>query len=440
MSSVLYLDCSSGASGDMLLGALIDLGLSLDELRAALGDLLPPGADLRAERVLRSGISAVAFTVIEPPQPDGPGHARHHHDHDPVHQHDHQHHHDEGHQHHPPQRHHHHRSLAALEELMGRAHLDAGVANRSRALYRRLAEVEAGIHQMPLDRIHLHEVGALDSVVDVVGVVWGLARLGVDRIVSSPLNVGSGCVDTEHGRLPVPAPATLRLLAGAPVYADGPAFEMVTPTGALLVTAYATEYGPLPAMRVERVGYGAGGRDVKGRPNVLRAILGRADFGGEHRRVVVLECNIDDMNPQIFGALMDRLLEAGALDAYYTPVQMKKGRPGTLVTVVAPPDRRDGITSLLFRETSTIGIRAVEMDRECLTRDMTTVETRFGQVRFKIARQGQTVMNAAPEFDDCLRLAAASGHPAKEVYAEAVRAYMNGRASADAAPGNTHGT
>jgi hypothetical protein len=219
-------------------------------------------------------------------------------------------------------------------------------------------------------------------------------------------------------------------LQGVPVYADGPAFEMVTPTGALLVTGHASAYGPLPAMRVRAAGYGAGGRDVEGRPNVLRAILGDQGQGGDHHRVVALECNIDDMNPQIFGLLMDRLLGAGALDVYYTPVQMKKGRPGTLVTVVAPPDRREAITGLLFAETSTIGIRHVEMDRECLARELVTVMTRFGPVRFKLARRGGVVMNASPEFDDCVRLTAEHGCPAKDVQAEAVRAYMEARGRA----------
>lgn len=434
MSSVLYLDCSSGASGDMLLGALLDLGLPVAALREALGDLLPPGADLRAERVLRSGISATAFTVVEPPSDAGAAHHHgHHHEHEHAHhEHDHEHphhHHDEHH------REHHrrggpHRSLNEIEQLIDRTGLDAGVREHARLLYRRLAETEADIHQMSVDRIHLHEVGALDSVVDVVGTVWGIAQLKVDRVVSSPLNVGAGHVDTAHGRLSVPAPATLRLLQGVPVYADGPAFEMVTPTGALLVTGHATSYGPVPAMRIRTAGYGAGGRDVKGRPNVLRAIVGDEEGPGDHHRVVALECNIDDMNPQIFGLLMERLLGAGALDVYYTPVQMKKGRPGTLVTVIAPPDRREAMTALLFAETSTIGIRHVEMDRECLAREWLTVTTRFGPVRFKIARRGGVVMNASPEFDDCARLAAEHTCPAKDVQAEAVRAYMESRREA----------
>ncbi len=421
MSSVLYLDCSSGASGDMLLGALLDLGLPLAELRDVLGDLLPAGADLRAERVLRSGISATAFTVVESVSGAGDVHA-----HQREHHHEHHHgHHDGRHSSHGP-----HRSLSEIEQLIGRTRLNAGVRERALLLYRRLAETEADIHQMSVDRIHLHEVGALDSVVDVVGTVWGIAQMKVDRIVASALNVGAGHVDTAHGRLSVPAPATLRLLQGVPVYADGPAFEMVTPTGALLVTGHATAYGPLPAMRVRTAGYGAGGRDVEGRPNVLRAIVGDEGQTGDHHRVVALECNIDDMNPQIFGVLMDRLLGAGALDVYYTPVQMKKGRPGTLVTVVAPPDRREAMTGLLFAETSTIGIRHVEMDRECLAREMLTVTTRFGPVRFKVARRGGLVMNAAPEFDDCARLAAEHGCPAKDVLTEAVRAYMEARGGA----------
>lgn len=407
MSRVLYLDCSSGASGDMVLGALLDLGLPLDELRGVLGDLLPPGADLGAARVVRSGISAMSFTVTESgasASAEGKhAHRDHHHDHR------------------------HHRSIDEVDRLIGRARLDPDVRDRARALYRTLAEAEAAIHDMPVDLVHLHEVGALDSVVDVVGAVWAIARLEVDRVVASPLNVGAGHVDTAHGRLQVPAPATLRLLRGVPVYSEGPAFERVTPTGALLITGHVSTYGPLPAMRIQSVGYGAGSRDIEGQPNVLRAILGIEGEAGDHHRVVVLECNIDDMNPQIFGVLMDRLLGAGALDVYYTPVQMKKGRPGTLVTVVAPPDRRDAISALLFADTTTIGIRRVEMDRECLARESVMVETRYGPVRFKVARRGQAIMNAAPEFDDCARLAAEHQCPAKKVQAEAVRAYLAGR-------------
>lgn len=247
MAKLLYLDCASGASGDMLLGALLDLGVPLDDLREALGDLMPAGARLEAERAMRSGISAMTFRVIEPEPEPGQG----------------------------PR--HHHRHLAAINAMIDRTGMAAHVKERAKALYGRLAAVEAEIHQTALDRVHLHEVGALDSVVDIVGAVWAFDALGVQHVLASPMNVGGGQVQSEHGLLPVPAPATLRLLEGASVYSDGTPFEMVTPTGALLVTVYAASFGSMPPMRVGKTGYGAGGRDLPGRPNVLRAVLGTAE-------------------------------------------------------------------------------------------------------------------------------------------------------------------
>lgn len=395
MGTVLYLECASGASGDMMLGALLDLGIGIDDLRRALGDLLPEGAELRSERVMRSGIAATAFRVVEPPAATA-GHA-----------------------------HHHHRHLRHILELIDRAAFSPGTRQRAKALYERLALAEAEIHRVPLDRVHLHEVGALDSVVDIVGTVWAMDALGADRVVASPLNVGGGRVQTEHGLLPVPAPATLRLLAGAPVYSDGSDMELVTPTGALLVTGHAAAYGPLPAMVVERTGCGAGGRDLPGRPNILRAVLGRETDGPHGDRVAVLECNIDDMNPQLFGPVMDQLYAAGALEVFYVAVQMKKNRPGTLVTVIAPVGREDAVRGILFRETTTIGVRYAHVARECLGREVITVATPWGPVRVKISRRNGSVMNAAPEFDDCVRLARDRDVPVKDVMASAQRAYLD---------------
>ncbi len=405
MANVLYLDCASGASGDMLLGALLDLGLPLDDLRSALGHLLPEGAALEAARVVRGGIAATSFRVIEPPAT--PHHPAGHHD---------------GHAHH----HHHHRRLEDVLALVDKTAFAPSTRARARRLYERLARVEADMHQVSLDRVHLHEVGALDSVVDIVGAVWAIDALGVDRVVSSPLNVGAGRVKTEHGLLPVPAPATARLLEGAPVYSDGTPFEMVTPTGALLVTGHASAYGPMPAMTIRKNGYGAGSREIATHPNVLRATLGEEAGAPGHDQVAVIECNIDDMNPQIFGVVMEQLYAAGALEAYFTPVQMKKNRPGTLVTVVAPPRHRDACLTVLFRETTTIGVRHTLAERECLERETVTVTTSYGPVRVKIARRAGIVTNAAPEFDDCARLAAQHGQPVKDVQAAAARAYANG--------------
>jgi pyridinium-3,5-bisthiocarboxylic acid mononucleotide nickel chelatase len=256
-------------------------------------------------------------------------------------------------------------------------------------------------------------------------VVYGMEWLGASEIVSSPVNVGGGTVRCAHGVFPVPAPATARLLQGVPVYGGEIAKELTTPTGALIVTTYAQRFGPLPPMRIERVGYGAGDRDFPDHPNVLRLVAGESTEPASSDRVLLLECEIDDMNPQLFGPLMDRLYAAGALDVLYAPVQMKKNRPGTLVTVVAPTDRHEAMTDVLFTETTTIGVRHQEVKRERLDREMRTVETPVGPIRFKVASRNGRVLNAAPEFDDCARVAAERGLPIKEVQARAIKAWMD---------------
>jgi uncharacterized protein (TIGR00299 family) protein len=450
VGKTLYFDCFSGASGDMILGALLDAGVPLEALRGALGSLAIEHGVLSTERVLRAGISATKFRLLEPAHAAAvsapgdtagasPGELRHSH----VHTHSHGHSDGPGHRHSsdgPPDRalspeprvpspeprapssdHH---TLADIEGYIGRSALSPAGKARAVSLFHRLAEAEAAIHDMPLDRIHLHEVGAIDSIVDIVGAVFAMEFLGADRIVSSPLNVGSGTVTCAHGEFPVPAPATVRLLQGAPIYSQGVAVELTTPTGALLVTDYAQTFGPMPAMRVSAVGYGAGDRDFPGCPNVLRVVLGHSEDVQPFERIVSMECEIDDMNPQLFGPLMDRLYDAGALDVYYAPVQMKKNRPGTLVTVIAPVDRRDALAGVLFTETTTIGVRHQEMLRERLERKIVTVETPCGPIRFKVsAREGRTV-NASPEFEDCAKAAAERGLPIKEVQAQAIRAWM----------------
>ncbi|HKE84088.1 MAG TPA: nickel pincer cofactor biosynthesis protein LarC [Vicinamibacterales bacterium] len=435
----LYLDCFSGASGDMLLGALIDAGLPLDEVRRALGSLALSPEIVWTERVARAGVTATKFCVRgEDAQvhaaAGAPSHARSHsrghehsHEHSHAHDHadDHVHQHGDAHQHDRDQVVHSHRTLAEIAALIDRSALSRAGKDRARQLFVRLGEAEAAIHGTSLDRVHLHEVGALDSIIDIVGSVFALEQLQVERIVSSPLNVGSGSIRSAHGLYPVPAPATLRLLAGAPVYSGPQPAEMVTPTGALLVTSYAQAYGPVPAMRVSAIGYGAGTRDFHDTPNVLRVIIGESDAAAAHQTVVVLEAEIDDMNPQIFGVLMDRLLGQGALDVFYTAIQMKKGRPGTLVTVIAPPEKRALLTGTIFRETTTIGVRYRDMSRECLDREVVTVETAVGPVRVKVARRGGEIVNVSPEFEDCLRLANELGRPVKEIQALASTAYLS---------------
>jgi hypothetical protein len=393
---ILYLDCFSGISGDMILGALLDLGVPLEELRRALGSLTIDRCEVVLDRVTRGGLAAAKFTVVEHRR-DQAG---------------------------APANDHGHRTVAEITGLIDRSALSTGGRRKAAALFRRLAEVEASMHQVPVEQVHLHEVGALDSIVDIVGAVFAFEWLAPDRVVASPLNVGRGTVRMAHGVLPVPAPATAKLLEGVPIYSSGPEMEMVTPTGALLVTGYAREFGVLPAMRLDRIGYGAGDRDPVGQPNVLRAMLGTADAQAMVERVLVIQCEIDDMNPQIFGVVMDRLLAAGALDVYYAPIQMKKNRPGTLVTVIGRPRDRDTLAALLFRESTTIGLRYQELDRERLDRESMTVETPLGPVRIKIARQNGEVVNAAPEFDDCARLARERQVPVKDVQAIAMKAYL----------------
>lgn len=428
--TVLYFDCFAGAAGDMILGALLDAGLPFDELQRALGSLAVDGWSISADRVLRAGVSATKFRVHEQARATASlavaaegREGGHHHDHVHVHVHDEHAHGHRGHHDHDHGGGHH--SLVEIREAIDRSALTDGGKIRANDLFQRLAEVEASIHGMSIDRVHLHEVGALDSIIDIVGTVFAMDWFAADRIVVSPINVGGGMVRSAHGLFPVPAPATVRLLGDAPVYSSGIDAELLTPTGALLLTGYASAYGPLPAMRVKAVGYGAGDRDTAGTPNVLRVIVGRADAAAPAMRVVVLECEIDDMNPQLYGPLMDRLYAVGALDVCYTAAQMKKARPGTRVTIVARPEQRAALAELVFRETTTIGVRYQEMDRECLDREIVVVATPYGDVRFKIARRGEAVLNAQPEFDDLSRLAADRGLPVKEIQAAAWKAWLD---------------
>ena len=377
----------------MILGALLDLGLPLDGLRGALGSLAIEYGEVTADRVSRAGIAATKFRVIEKTRDTATGTHAHHH-------------------------------LKHIVAAIRRSSLTAEGQDRAVQLFERLAEAEAAIHDTPIERVHLHEVGALDSIIDIVGAVYAFEWFGIADVLASPLNVGGGTVRCAHGVFPVPAPATARLLSDTPVYGGGTT-ELVTPTGALLMTSYAREFGPLPAMRIDAIGYGAGDRDPKEAPNVLRVFRGRRVEAAADERVVQIECEIDDMNPQLFGPLMDRLAEAGALDVFYAAVQMKKNRPGTLVTIIAPPARREAVTAVLFTNTTTIGVRYQEMQRDTLDREVRSIDTPLGPVRFKIASRDGRVLNAAPEFDDCARIASERGKPIKDVQAMAMRAWLD---------------
>ena len=404
---ILYFDCFAGAAGDMILGALLDAGLPFDELKQALGSLAVEGWDVSVDRVVKTGVTATKFRVHEhahaAPAPGAPAHIT-------------------------PHKHYHLKHIVAAIE---RSALTATGKAKAIKMFRRLGEAEAAIHGTTLEQVHLHEVGALDSIIDIVGAVFALEWFNAGRIVVSPINVGGGMVKSAHGVFPVPAPATLALLTNAPVYSSGIQAELLTPTGALILTEYASAFGPVPAMTVDRVGYGAGDRDLTETPNVVRVLVGEAESpkpqaaSRKLQPVTVLECEIDDMNPQIFGVLMDTLYAAGALEVFYAAVQMKKNRPGTLMTVVARPEDRETMTEIVFRESTTIGVRYQELARECLDREMVTVTTPLGPVRFKVARRGGRLVNAQPEFDDLAKLSQERGIPLKDVQALAHKAWLD---------------
>ena len=394
---ILYFDCFAGAAGDMILGALLDAGLPFDDLKRALGSLAVDGWDISVDRVIKTGVTAAKFRVHEHAMAQSG---------QPAHGHKHYH-------------------LKSIFASIERSALSETGKAKAIKMFTRLGEAEASIHGTTLEKVHLHEVGALDSIIDIVGAVFALEWFGADRIVVSPINVGGGMVNSAHGVFPVPAPATLALLKDAPVYSSGIQSELLTPTGALILTEYATAFGPVPAMRIRKVGYGAGDRELKETPNVVRVLVGETDDDVRSMKVAVLECEIDDMNPQIFGVLMEKLYAAGALEVFYSAVQMKKNRPGTLMTIVAKPGDRDAMTEIVFRESTTIGIRHQELSRECLDREMVTVTTSIGPVRFKVASRGGRVLNAQPEFEDLAKLSAEHGIPVKEAQALAHKAWLD---------------
>ncbi|MBI3695691.1 MAG: nickel pincer cofactor biosynthesis protein LarC [Acidobacteria bacterium] len=384
---ICYLDCFSGISGDMLLGALADAGADQVELARQIGRLGLEAVGVCFEKCSRGGIAATKLRVQAPPDPQ-------------------------------------HRHLSHIEKIIQSAGLAPRATEQSLAVFRRLGEVEAAIHQVPVEEVHFHEVGAVDSIVDIVGACVALELLGVDRIHCSPLNLGSGTVKCEHGTLPVPAPATAALVQGRPVYSRGPAVELTTPTGAAIATTLASDFGPLPPMRLQATGYGAGESEFPEHPNLLRVLLGEPSAAAEATEIWVLEANLDDMTPQVAGYVSERLLEAGALDVTLSPVYMKKDRPGFTLTVLAKPHDRERLSALLFAETTTLGIRAYPAERRVLERSWVEVETGLGRVRVKVARDGSQVRNFAPEYEDCRRLAREKGVPLKEIIQAANFAFL----------------
>jgi pyridinium-3,5-bisthiocarboxylic acid mononucleotide nickel chelatase len=379
---ICYLDAFSGISGDMLVGALADAGADATALAEALISL-GTGATFTFEKVLRGGVSATKFRVGG----------------DPAHA---------------------HRHLQHILETIGKAPLPERVQQDARKVFERLGEAEAAVHQVPVDKVHFYEVGAVDSIADIVGACMGFHLLGVSEIVCSPLNLGSGTVRTEHGVLPVPAPATAALLAGKPVYSRGPRVELTTPTGAAVAATLAARFDVLPPMRIESIGYGAGDHDFPEHPNVLRVILGEASGAAEATTVSVIEANIDDATPEVLGYAMERLLAKGALDVTLTPLVMKKSRPGVLLRVIARPEDREMLAGLIFAETTTFGLRIHAAERRVEARQVVEVETRYGKVRVKVSGSG----SFAPEYKDCRRLALETGAPLKQIMAEANFAYL----------------
>ena len=429
-----YLECFSGISGDMLLGALVDAGVPFALLEETTSSL-NVGARLEMRKVSRGGLSATKVDVIaasanaEVHNHDHGNGAAHTHSHAHEHRHadgtvhTHEHAHAE-HSHSSPTAEHgheHHRSLSAILAIIVSAPIaDAAKARASRA-FQLLGEAEARIHSMPIEQVHFHEIGAVDTIVDIVCSAVGCAHLGVDRWLASSLNVGSGTVECAHGTLPVPAPATLALLGDAPVFAAGPPMERVTPTGAALLRMLSVEYAPLPAMRISASGYGAGGRDTPGQPNLLRLLVGEEAAQHETAEpIAIMETVIDDSSPQLIAYVSELLLESGAWDVYRIPVQMKKGRTGVQLTVLCHPDRIPVLRDLLFRETTTIGLHWRVENKISLARDFREVQTEWGPVRIKIARwPSGEIANAAPEYEDCRRIAAAHSVPLKQVSEQA---------------------
>jgi hypothetical protein len=431
---IAYLECFSGISGDMFLGALVNAGVSPKLLEDTV-EALEIGARLEISRVVRGGISATKVDVYAHGEKDLPRevfweqHTDHAHDHDSSHEHSHAASHKQ-----PRHDHVHGRGLTEIRAIIEKAAINATAKATAIRIFEALGEAEAEIHNTSIERVHFHEVGAVDAMVDIVCAAVGAESLAVEEWVCSPLNVGGGTVQCAHGTLPVPAPATLKLLRDAPVYSSGPQVELVTPTGAAIVKTLSARFAPFPAMKVERAGYGAGTREFPEHPNLLRLTIGEAattegaslSASIESDKIAVLEANLDDLSPQVLAYAMERLLAEGALDVFSVPVQMKKGRPGALLTVLAKLEDANRLTRTIFAETTTLGVRRREEQRQTLSRRWETVDTTWGPVRIKIANMNGTVSNYAPEYEDCRILAEAQHVPLRTVMQEAIQHYLRG--------------
>jgi uncharacterized protein (TIGR00299 family) protein len=377
---IAYLDCFSGISGDMLLGALLDAGLDFEVLRKALGSLPLEGYTLEKKREERGGLFGTLFLVrVERERQE-------------------------------------HRGLKDIAKIIRAGGLSKEVQDRSIQIFESIAQEEGKIHNRPADEVHFHEVGAVDSIMDIVGSVFGIEYLGIASLFVSSLPLGSGFVETQHGRIPIPAPATIALLKGIPVYDSGLEHELVTPTGAALVNGLASSVGSMPAMTIDRVGYGVGSRTLPDRPNLLRIIMGRDQTEKQVDTVVTLEANLDDTNPEWLGFLMGRLFEAGALDVAFCPIQMKKNRPGILVQVIGKPELKDTLMDVLFRESTTLGIRFHYSQRKVLPRSEAEVESPWGRMRVKEVLRPDGTSYFLPEYEACREIAEQKKIPIREVY------------------------
>jgi len=394
---IAYFDCFSGASGDMILGSLIDSGLNAQGLRDLLKKIPIPSVQLNVKKVLKRGISATQVRVTGKKEKKS------------------------------------FRTLHEMVNLVEKSRLDEEVKRKSREVFERIASVESKIHQKPMKEIHFHELSGLDSIVDIVGSIWGFHQMGIDRLYVSRVNVGSGFVKCEHGILPVPAPATLALMKGKPIYSSGVERELLTPTGAALLTSLGSEFGGMPPMRVEKVGHGAG-RDDLPHPNLLRLIIGTALVHSGMEKVMVIETNIDDMNPQFYDYVFENLLAMGVMEVFLTPILMKKSRPGTLLTVICSPEKIASVTQFLLKETTTLGLRWHEEERNRAEREILTLTTRYGKIRFKMGRWEGSMVNLSPEYEDCKQLALKKRVPLKEVFEEARKeatTFLRGRKPRD---------
>ena len=383
---IAYFDCFAGASGDMILGALMDAGLELEQLKNELAKLNLTHYDIQLKKVVKRGIggSQALVSVDE-------DHHRHH-----------------------------HRHLRHIEEIIEKSSLKQSVKEKSLKVFRRLAEVEAKVHQTTIEKIHFHEVGAMDSIIDVVGAIAGLEALEIDRIYCSPFHVGAGMIECDHGTFPVPAPATIELVRGKPIYSTGVEGELLTPTGAAILTTLSSDFGPMPSMTVETIGYGAGSSEPA-IPNLLRVVIGTAREeiqGYEMDRMAVIETSIDDMNPQLYDYIIHQTLDMGAMDVFLTPIHMKKNRPATLITIICFPEMIETFADFLLRETTTIGLRWRVDNRIKGRRTIKEIQTKYGVIRVKMVEMGQEIINISPEYEDCKRVALENKIPLKNVMEE----------------------